>query len=256
MMKRMVVFMLISFPIPVLALLWVGTCSCGRLHSEHSEATRLIEYNWNTVLRYDVLPIGEVQLVKANWIFSKGQTSPDDMHAYEVLRKQKAIVISSNIDLTSGNNFSWNNFFSLTQAGVIRKLTVAVASPRENELRCPDALRKRFGTENIICIVTGSGSVQEIVRSQKFQIGTKKYWLIMGNYRWKWSDTERKIRDAQGKVSDENMKFMAIAQYEDFTKEWQLAMIDYAPKAGQFSKQQEFDNVLQQAKIDAAPRNE
>lgn len=256
MLKRMVLSMLIPFPLPVLALLCICTCSCGKLRSEHSEAARLIEDNWNTVGRYDVLPIGEVQIVRSNWNLSKGQTSPDDVHAYEVLRQQKAIVISSNTDLTSSNNFSWNNFFSLTQQGVVRKLTVTLVSPQEKKLRCPDFLRKRLGTENIICVETGSGSVQEIVRSQKFQIGTRQYWLIMGNHRWQWSDTERKIRDAQGKVTDESMKFMVIAQYEDFTKEWQIAMVDYAPKAGQFARQQEFDNVLKQARMDGAPRSE
>jgi hypothetical protein len=100
----------------------------------------------------------------------------------------------------------------------------------------------------------GVGSMQEIVRSQKFQIGTAQGLLLMGNYRWKWSDTERKIRDAQGKVTDENMKFMVIAQYEDFTKKWQLALLDYAPRPGQFAKQAQFDNVLKQAAITGAPK--
>jgi hypothetical protein len=169
------------------------------------------------------------------------------MHAYEVLRQQNAIVISSNTDLTSNDNFSWNNFFALSQQGVVRKLTVALASPGDKKLRCPDAMLKRLGTDKLICIETGSGSVQEIVRSQKFQIGTTKCWLIMGNHRWKWSETERKIRDRQGKVSEESMKFMALAQYEDFTKKWQLALVDYAPRAGQFAEQAKFDNVLKQA---------
>jgi len=233
----------------LLALLCVCICSCSKVQSEQSEIVRLIEEQWNTAGRYDVLPIGEVQIVRSKHDLRKGQTSPDDMHAYEVLRQQKVIVISSNTDLTSNNNFSWNNWFSLTQQGVVRKLTVTLASPEDKKLRCPDTLLKRLGTYKLICIDTGSGSVQEVVRSQKFQIGTTKCWLIMGNHRWKWSDTERKVRVAQGKVTDENMKFMVIAQYEDFTKKWQLALLDYAPRTGQFAQQEKFDSVLRQAKI-------
>ncbi len=48
----------------------------------------------------------------------------------------------------------------------------------------------------------------------------------MGNHRWNWSKTERQIRDTQGKATDEKMKFMVILQYEDFTKEWKVAMAD------------------------------
>ena len=232
-----------------LALTLLYLCSCGKVQSENSEAIRLIEQNWNAWGRYDVLPIGDVQIVRSNHNLSKGQTSPDEMHAYEVLRQQNAVVISSNTDLTSSNNFSWNNWFSLTQQGVVRKLTVALTSPDDKKLRCPDALLKRLGTEKLICIEGGSGSVQEIVRSQKFQIGTTKCWLVMGNHRWKWSETGRKIRDRQRKVTEESMKFMAIFQYEDFTKEWQLSLVDYAPRTGKFAEQQKFDNVLRQATI-------
>ena len=218
-------------------------CGCGGFPSGNSEATRLIEDHWVNG-SYDVLPIGEVQIVRSDWSIAKGQASPEDMSAYEVLRQQNAITISSNTDLTSNNNFSWNNWLSLTQEGVIRKMKVNLVSPQENRFQCPEALRKRLGTEKIICVGTGSGQVQEIVRSQKFQIGTKRLWLIMGNHRWKWSDTERKIRDAQKKVSVENMKFMAIAEYEDFTKKWEIGMADYAPRSEPFPKQQAFDNVL------------
>jgi hypothetical protein len=240
----------IGFSLPALALVCFCTCSCGRLlPSEQSQVTRLIEDNWNGIGHYDIFPTGQVQIVRENWNLSKGQTSPDDVHGYEVLSQQKRINITSNIDLTSNRNFSWDNFYSLTQGGVIRRLTVTLTSPGDKALRCPDSLRKAYGTDNIICVDMGVGSIQEIVRSQKFQIGTAQAWLLMGNYRWKWSDTERKIRDAQGKVTDENMKFMVIAQYEDFTKKWQLALIDYAPRTGQFAKQEQFDNVLRQAAI-------
>lgn len=171
----------------------------------------------------------------------------DKMHAYEVLRQRNAIAISSNTDLTSNNNFTWNNWFSLTQQGVIRKLTVNVTPSEEKKLRCPEDLRKQLGTEKVICIDTGSGSVQEIVRSQKFQLGTKKCWLIMGNHRWKWSETGRNIRDRQKKETDEDMKFMAIAEYEDFAKKWHLALFDFAPRSAPFAQQRQFDNVLRNA---------
>lgn len=233
-----------------LTLLWMCVCSCSQ--AGNSDAIKLIEDYWTGDV--DALPIGEVQIVRPNPVvglrpnLSKGQTSPDDLHAYEVLRQQNEIVISSDIDLASNKNFSWQNY-GLSLNGVSRILTVATVVPQDERLRCPEAVLKRVGTKNLICIATGSGSVQEIVRSQKFQIGTAKYWLIMGNHRWKWSDTERKIREQQGKAVTEEMKFMAIAKYEDFAKKWQVAMADYAPRTGQFSNQQQFDDVLRQAAI-------
>jgi hypothetical protein len=71
----------------------------------------------------------------------------------------------------------------------------------------------------------------------------------MGNHQWKWSEMERKIRERQGKSTNASMKFIAIAQYEDFAKKWQLALIDYAPREGQFQHQEKFDNVLRQASL-------
>lgn len=174
------------------------------------------------------------------------------MHAYNVLQQQKAIVISSNIDLTANNNFSWGNFFDLSQKGVVRKLKVNLASPPDKKLVCPDFMLKLLGTETVLCVDTGSGSIQEVVRSQKFQIGTKQYLLLMGNHRWKWSDTARQIRDSQGKTTVEDMKFMVIFQYDDFTKGMHLEMIDDAPRTSPFTKQQEFDNVLRQAHLEGS----
>lgn len=213
-----------------------------------------MEELWQGAGRWNVLPIGEVQIVRSAPILNKGQTYLENLHSYEVLREQNAITISSNVDLTSNNNFSWNNFFSLTQQGVVRKLTVNVAPSEEKQLRCPDAVRKQAGTETLICIDAGSGAVQEIVRSQKFQSDIKKCWLMMGNHSWKWSNTARKIRGRQGKVTDENMKFMAIAEYEDFAKKWNITLVDYAPRSGSFVKQEQFDNVLRRATITDKPQ--
>ena len=109
-----------------LAFLCVCTCGCSTFRSENSEVSRLMEDLWETAGRYDILPVGDVQIVRANYDVRKGQTSPDDLHAYEVLSQQKAISITSNTDLTNSRNFSWDNFFSLSQQGVVRKLKVSL----------------------------------------------------------------------------------------------------------------------------------
>ena len=126
-------------------------------------------------------------------------------------------------------------------------MVVTPTSLDDSRWRCPEFYVQSFGKGKLVCILLGSGSMEGVVRSQKFRDGTKQCWLMMGNHHWNWSALERKIRDRQGKVTDEKMKFMAIGEYDEFTEKWQLAMADYAVRSLPFEEQERFDQRLRQA---------
>ncbi len=238
------------FLVLLVAVLTLTTGGCGRLDPKHSEAISVIEKAWNEQMRWNVLPMGEVQIVRSDKsYFPATQTTVDDMPFYYALKERNLIVISSDIDLTSNRGFSWGDFYDLSQKGIVRKLTVKAASPQDEKLKCPDSILKWLKTDKLVCIDTGVGSVEEIVRSQKFQIGTKQYWLVMGNHKWRWSDLAKDIRTSQGQEADEERKFMAIFRLEDFAKEWLIEMVDYAPRIGEFKRQSAFDMFMQGARI-------
>lgn len=218
--------------------------SCGSLDSEHREALRCLEGLWKTP-HYYVLPTGSVQIMRQDVAATTGQLGPDALKAYYVLRDMNKIKILSDIDYTNSSSFSWNNFWSLTQKGVIRSLTI---SPVDAALVC------QGGDTRHICVDDGSRTKQEVVRTERFRIGTTQHWLIMGTYRWTFPDTFRRILAAQSRPLDNNWKVMVLGKYDDFKKDWLLYMQDDAPENGQFARQQYFDNVLRQGSTGNSPR--
>lgn len=216
---------------------------------QRTGAIRLIEGHWETIGRYHVLPVGRVEVVRSAPTRKKGQVSIEELPAYETLREEKAIRIIGNVDLTSSRNSLWNDFLDLCQDCVVRRLDVTVVESHEKKLLCPDYVRKAVGHDLLLCVDAGTGSVEEIVRSQRFQLGTRQLWLLMGNHHWKWSDTERRIREAQGRTTDEKLKFMALAVRHDFAKEWRIHLVDDAPRDGVFPNQATFDRALKGATV-------
>lgn len=249
MLKRCAIVQFGFSSVPVLAVLSLSASGCGKNNFQHGDAIAAMEKSWNTSGHYHVLPLGEVRIVRSDANVSKRQATVDDMHAYSVLERQRDIVISSNIDLTAGNRFSWGDFFEMSQNSVVRKINVSITRTSDGKLACPEFMQKGLGASGVICVDLGHGAVEEVVRSQEFQVGTRKCLLIMGKHHWKWSDAGRRIQEAKGKVAVEEMKFMAIMEYEEFAKEWQLGMVEYAPRTGSFGKRREFDNVLRQARL-------
>ena len=167
----------------------------------------------------------------------------DVLPLYEVLQELNLIVINSNIDLTSNRSFSWHHFYQLTQQGVVRIMKVSVPDPMNKMLRCPDS----FANEDWICWSSGSGWVEDVVRSQRFQLGTKQLWLIMANHRWEWSDIALKFLERKGEDTGQERKLIAIAMYDAFNKKWRLDMVDYASRSGYFKNQKKFDDLLKSA---------
>jgi hypothetical protein len=169
-----------------------------------------------------------------------------DLPTYMLLAKLNKVEITNNIELTADGNFFTDAF----QRGVRRRIGVGLVVRGDRNLVCPDDVKKQFDLQtDMICIDTGRGSVEEVVRSEQFQVGTKREWLLMGNHRWKWTDLEREIVTAKGKKAEEKRKFMVILVYDDFGKQWQVSKIDFADRTDQFAKQQEFDNFVAQARF-------
>jgi hypothetical protein len=227
-------------------------CACGKFRSETQELINLINDQWRA--SPVVLPVGQVEVIRSQAVsfggtkvdVAKGQVLADDFLWYEVLEKEGVIKITNNQDLASNRNFSWNNFFDLSQRGVARKVAVAVAS-EDPRWRCTEAIQKRVGRSELVCVDQGSGGVEEVVQSEKFDIGSGQYWFVMGNHRCQWSKPAKQVVERKGLSSDENRKFMVIAKYDPFSKKWAIEMNDNCARSESFKLQQQFDNVLASA---------
>ena len=227
----------------------IGACGGG---SDTREATTLITDHWRENRK--VLPMGQVKVIGTGGLYgdrkiydvTKGEISSADFRWYDVLEKEGLVKITNNQDLTNTGTFSWDNWFALTQGGVQQKVTVRLTSDN-SQLRCSDTIIKLLGRKELICIDGGSGTVEEIVRSEKFEVGTGQFWLLMGNHRWQWGNLMKKFRSATGQSVDEKRKFMVLAKYDPFLKKWAIDGFDHALRSEAFPNQAAFDQVLASA---------
>lgn len=230
---------------------WAVTfCACGYLRSSNQIAFDLINENIREPV---VLPFGQLTFIRPDAVqfggrsidVSKGQVRLENMSWYEELQKDGKVKITNLEDLASGTNFSWGNFAALTQAGTQKRAMVTL-TPTATELRCEDATISRYGGKDLICVSSGSGGVEEIVRSEKFEIGTRQYWLLVGSHRFEWSPIALEVTKRWGRRVDEKRKFMAIAVLDPVAKRWSLDIIDFANRDDPFPAQGNFDRVFAQ----------
>jgi hypothetical protein len=219
-------------------VMWIG---CGKNRNDSTAITSLIEQSWKEF--FDIFPTGDVAIIRPgkSVAIRRGEAPASDLKAYEALQQANVLRINSNIDLTRGFG-GWDAWTDLPQRGVTHKLNVSVNAGFADHYTCPERIKKL--NTKAICVLTGSGRIEEVVRSEHFQAGTEELWLLMGNHKWKWSDVERLIRQARGEEVDENRKFMAIAKYDHFGKKWTLDLVDYAPRTAAFPDQERFDRAL------------
>ena len=195
-----------------------------------------------------VLPLGLIKFVSApaDPDFNRHEIRDAYTSWYDALAADGSVSLSQRIKLTDNRNFSWGNWMELTQRGV-RETVVAARTPEgATRHRCAAERLRLLGLDDALCIDQGSGNVEEIVRSEQLFRGTRVFHFFMGNFRWKFSPLLLKVPSPGDENRAEERKFMAIAAYDPFLKKWTLADADvnYAPRSGTFSKQQQFDQVL------------
>jgi hypothetical protein len=224
-------------------------CGCGGRKGSglsDSEAAGLVEDRWKT--SEEVLPLGQVRVVRSNPDLKRREVLRTATAYYDALKNEGVVSIPQRVSLTDNRNFSWENFYELSQRGVQEKVLVARTAEGETRYRCrPDRL-KSLEFDDALCVSQGSGKVEEIVRGEQVLIGTRSYHFFMGNYRWKWSPLMSKVLTALKEDRSEERKFLAIAEYDPFLKKWTLDDLDYAPRAGAFSRQKDFDRFLSMSK--------
>ena len=226
--------------------------ACTWLPSKDGEAIALIQGQLDTNSATGLmLPIGQVDVIDAGRQTHdplKNQIALHVLSWYPFLEKEKWLSILSQSDLTSNNNFSWGNFADVSQRGVVRRLNVEAPSKSFDAFPCPKAAQ---GTGRaMLCINMGRSAVDEIVRSERFEIGTKSMWLLMGTLGWHPSAIVKK--KVEWKIDSEVQKnFIAIALFDPFGKRWTIHESDFdtAPRSAAFVKQAHFDQVLASVRL-------
>ena len=224
--------------------------ACGTTRANRQEVTTLINDQLNKSQL--VLPVGHVEFISdqavrnsgTNVDTAKGQALFSQFERYGVREREQVVGIVNIQDTTASGNFSWNNFFDVSQRGVQRKADVASFASVDSRARCSEETIKSVGRSELICISQGSGRVEEIVKSEIFDVGTNQFWFLAGTHRWQWSELEKKIREASKQSIDENRKFMAIAAYDAFAKKWSIKMIDTCAGPESFPLQAAFDRFI------------
>ena len=230
------------------AFVLIGSSSV--FQSETKQMTTVINDYW-AKLPPVVLPVGQLEVIGEQAVQfggtkvepAKGQILSGTLPLYQALEKDGAVKITNNQDITSNRNFSWKNFYDLSHRDVKRKRTIVKVS-NDAKLKCSKKTQKSIGRSEVICISQGSGSVEEIVKSEKFNVGTDQYWFLAGNHAWHWSDRLKKLRQATAASIEEKRKFMVIAKYDAFSKKWSIEMNDTCSRSESFPAQSAFDRVL------------
>jgi hypothetical protein len=204
-------------------------CGCGKdpLALSDREATRIIEPE--LMLVFTPVPLGHLAVVGDGRVpnLPKGEITEHLFSTLAVWDRLGLIKITEKRDLT-GRFSGWDNWFALSQRGVVRTLN-SVEGPKGRGLRCSGDIQMKvgksyYGELPCLCVPTGTPTVERIIRNDLRSVGVEYYRIVIGEYSESLSTFTKEFQIAftKGEWRAGRNRFIAVLKHDPFSGKWKL----------------------------------
>lgn len=145
------------------------------------------------------------------------------------------ISVVQNYDLRKGD---WGDWMAQTLGGLKRKIFV-------EKTDVGVALAKKGGLEQtftgfaefpkLVLRVSGTVTVDKIVKNEARQVGIDNYRIIMANYTEEWSPEYKRAQELIGRKLSEKRKTIMLIKFDPFSSTWKNVAFDVANRDEDFS---------------------